>query len=354
MKLLNILSSVVLTVAVTSVYANPEKNENHDKTGRHNKSNSFSFALIGDTPYGVKPGEYYPPYENLVEEINNDRSVRWVMHAGDIKSGSSDCSDELFEDRLQRYNQFDHPVILTLGDNEWTDCHRVKAGAYQPLERLDRLREIFYSQPGVTLGKYMPVTTQAYDTGFEEFPENVMWSRSNVIFSTMHIVGSDNGLKAFDSAGGVLRTLADDLEVERRTQAAIYWMNKAFDKAEKNDAAGVFLMIHANPDLEFKWLLERDSNGVVARPGFTRFLINLAMRTKTYGKPVVLAHGDSHWYRVDKPELPMSTDSADVFLANFTRVETFGSKIVHWIKVNVNPETDEVFQISQQLVEKNM
>ena len=29
------------------------------------------------------------------------------------------------------------PVIYTPGDNEWTDCHRVNNGGYNPLERLD-------------------------------------------------------------------------------------------------------------------------------------------------------------------------------------------------------------------------
>jgi len=342
---------MAFTVAVTSVCAKPGNEIKHDKG---HDSGSFSFALIGDIPYGVEPGEFSQSYENVVEDINDDSNIRWVLHAGDIKSGSSECSDELFADRLYRFNQFEQPVILTLGDNEWTDCHRFKAGGYQPLERLDRLREVFYSQPGVTLGRPMRVKTQAHEGGFEEFPENVMWSRSNVIFLTMHVVGSNNGLKEFDPLGGAIRTLADDQEVERRTQAAINWMDKAFDKAEETNAAGVFLMIHANPLLEVKWLLNRDVNGVVERLGFTEFLVNLAKRTEAYGKPVVLAHGDSHWFRVDKPELPMSDSTADVFLANFTRVETFGSKIVHWVKVTVNPQSNEVFEVSQQLVEKNM
>ena len=43
-------------------------------------------------------------------------------------------------------------VVLTPGDNEWTDCHRVAAGEYQPLERLAKLREVFYPVPGMTIG----------------------------------------------------------------------------------------------------------------------------------------------------------------------------------------------------------
>ena len=349
MKLKTVVTSIALVLSASSAsYAD------NDLDDKKHGSKGFSFALIGDTPYGVEAGERDIPFDNLVEDINDDKKLSWVLHAGDIKSGSSECSDELFYDRHQRYSQFKYPVILTLGDNEWTDCHRVKAGAYEPLERLSRLREVFFSEPGITLAKPMHVNTQAFDAGYEEFPENVMWKKSNVIFASMHIVGSDNGLKAFDPAGGVIRTEADDLEVERRTNAAIAWMNKAFDKAEDSNSKGVFLMIHANPDLEFKWLLDRDENGVVKRPGFTQFLMNLSNRTKAFGKPVILAHGDSHWFRIDKPELPISIDTPDSFFSNFTRVETFGSKIVHWVKVTVDPASNEVFQFSQKLVKDNM
>lgn len=347
-KLLAACVALIFNTACTYIVTNDD--------GKHkpNKEQTFSFALIGDTPYGVLPGVTYSPFDHMQKEINSDRSVLWVLHAGDIKSGSTPCSDQLFLDRRNRYKQFNKPVILTLGDNEWTDCHRVKAGGYQPLERLEKLREVFFTPPGTTLAKKMAVKSQAMDDGFEEFPENVMWSKGNVVFSAIHIVGSDNGLKPFDPHSNAVRTDEDDQEVERRSNAAIKWLNKAFDNAEEKDAAGVFIMIHANPYLEFKWLLPRDSNGVVTRPGFTEFLTVLATRTKAYGKPVVLAHGDSHWFRIDKPELPMTKDTADVFLDNFTRVETFGANIVHWIKVTVNPASDEVFTFSQQLVKENM
>ncbi len=352
MKTTTLITTLLLALAANVACAGPKASHYY-----HKKNKAFSFALIGDVPYGVPAGSEYLPYDNMVEEINADKDIRWVLHAGDIKSGSSECSDELFYDRKKRFNQFKRPLILTLGDNEWTDCHRVRAGEYQPLERLAKLREIFYSKPGKTLGKRKKwVRTQAWLDGFEEFPENVMWSKSNVVFSAIHIVGSDNGLKAFDANGSAVRTVADDEEVARRTEAAIYWLHKAFDQAERRNAAGVFIMIHANPDLEKLYLesAERDENGRLLRTGFREFLIEFATRSKEFGKPVIMAHGDSHYFRLDKPKLPVNLTDADAFLPNFTRVETFGSSNVHWIKVLVDPKSDEVFQFSQQLVEGNM
>ena len=303
-----------------------------------NANDKFEFALIGDVPYNVLPGETFEPFDNLINEVNSNDKIKWVLHAGDIKSGSTECSDEMFMDRLTRYNQFNYPVVLTLGDNEWTDCHRIKAGEYQPLERLAKLREIFFANPDITIGgEIMEVETQASVSGFEEFPENVLWTEENIVFATMHIVGSENGLKPFDPDSSAIRTQDDDDEVVRRTNAALAWMNTAFEKAKDMDSPGIFLMIHANPGLE---------RGEPNRNGFEEFLTALESYIQEFGKPVVLAHGDSHYFRVDKPALVENN-----FIANFTRVETFGSANVHWARVIVDLKNPEIFTIQEEIVD---
>lgn len=42
--------------------------------------------------------------------------------------------------------------------------------------------------------------------------------------------------------------------------------------------------------------------------------------TIAFGKPVAYVHGDSHYFRIDKPLL----DANGIRALNFTRVETFG------------------------------
>ncbi|PVV25022.1 MAG: hypothetical protein B6D74_04100, partial [gamma proteobacterium symbiont of Ctena orbiculata] len=241
------------------------------------------------------------------------------------------------------------PFIYTPGDNEWTDCHRVNAGEYQPLERLARLREIFFTNPGVTIGgKPMAVESQAFVPGFEEFPENVRWSKSDIMFAAVHVVGSNNGLKAFDAASSAVRGEADDLEVARRIEAAIHWINDTFDKAMEEDAPGVLIMMQANPKLEVGYALPGGADLTNARLGFNEILSVLEARTLAFGKPVVLAHGDSHYFRVDKPGLVENG-----FISNFTRVENFGSSRVHWVKITVNPKSEHVFKVRQMIIEAN-
>jgi hypothetical protein len=314
------------------------------ETKRPEGQGPFAFALIGDTPYIASnmPGTPYPQFDRLVGSINADKQVKWVLHAGDIKNGSTVCSDELFLDRLARFAAIERPLVYTPGDNEWTDCHRLNNGQYQPLERLARLRELFFPVPGMTLGRVpMRVESQAHMPGYAEFPENVRWAHNGVLFVTLHIVGSSNALAPFQAGSSVVRTAADDEEVVRRNAANLTWLNAAFDQAEHDGAPGILFMIQANPGLEF-------DQSVADRYGFEAFLDALESRTQAYGKPVVLAHGDSHFFRVDKPRLLNRP-----FLPNLTRVETFGAGNVHWIRVSVDPRAPEVFGFEQRIVEGN-
>src|SRR5262249_53286407 len=94
---------------------------------------NYTFAVIGDIPYGAAQIANFP---NVVAQINADKSVQWVDHLGDIKNGSSVCSDEYFSMIRSEFDQFTDPLVYTVGDNEWTDCHRANNGSYNPLERL--------------------------------------------------------------------------------------------------------------------------------------------------------------------------------------------------------------------------
>ncbi|MEZ5801352.1 MAG: hypothetical protein R3D29_13940 [Nitratireductor sp.] len=56
-----------------------------------------------------------------------------------------------------------------------------------------------------------------------------------------------------------------------------------------------------------------------------------------YDGQVVIVHGDTHFFKVDKPRRTRST-----LPPNFTRVQTFGSPNIHWVKVDVDPTSRDV------------
>ena len=65
--------------------------------------------------------------------------------------------------------------------------------------------------------------------------------------------------------------------------------------------------------------------------GFDNFIKVLADETKAYKGQVVLVHGDTHVFQIDKVFL----DQAHV-IQNFTRVETFGSGNPHWVQATID------------------
>lgn len=112
------------------------------------------------------------------------------------------------------------------------------------------------------------------------------------------------------------------------------------------------------PTRDPKTLVESDINPATHAPfpdGFKDFLTELRNQTIAFAKPVVAVHGDSHYFRLDKPLL----DSSGRRLENFTRLETFGDHAenndndVHWVKVEVDPSSREVFSFQPQIVPAN-
>lgn len=79
--------------------------------------------------------------------------------------------------------------------------------------------------------------------------------------------------------------------------------------------------------------------------GFAEFKAALAAEVEEFGKPVVLVHGDTHTFRIDNP-LPG--------LSNFTRVETFGSPQVHWVRASADARSPQVFSFQPEFVEENL
>ena len=285
----------------------------------------LTFALIGDTPYGDAQRLVFPA---LVNTINADRQINFVLHAGDIKNGASTCDDARFEDLAALYDTFDMPFILTPGDNEWTDCHRTAAGGYLPTERLDAVRRLFFPDPGWTTGgRRMPVTSQADDPVHGAYRENVMFTRSAVVFATVHVVGSENDLQPWAQLPGGDQPALRLAEFNARKAAALAWIDATFALANARHAAGVLLMMQAEP---------------TATPGFAEIRARIADLATAFGAPVLLVHGDEHVFEVQP---------GFAGVPNLTRLETFGDTASFWLRVTINPGKPGVFSWTAETVQ---
>ncbi len=119
---------------------------------------TFSFAVLGDAPYRRSQEG---PFRRVLRQMN-DADLSMVINVGDILWYP--CSEALFLNRLAMFQSVRHPLVYTPGDNEWTDCHERLPGSYEPLDRLERLRAIFFEDPTRSLGgNAISLTVQAAD-----------------------------------------------------------------------------------------------------------------------------------------------------------------------------------------------
>lgn len=284
-------------------------------------ADSFSFALIGDFPYTDIERRQLP---GMLDEIGRD-DLAFVVHDGDIKDGHSRCSDEIFVDRLRLFQASRHPFVYVPGDNEWTDCSRRSNGGYDPLERLQKLRQLFFPDD-LTLGqRKFRIERQSSGARFPEFRENVRWTRGRVLFVGLNVPGGNNNI------GSGNRPPA---EYPKRARANRAWLAQAFAKARAEKLAGVLIVIQANPEFEA-------ANAGHPPSGYREFLEQLRGETLAFPGAVVLVHGDTHTFRIDKPLLDPKTRQP---LANFTRVETFGSPLMGWVRATADDADPSVFR----------
>ncbi|MGH2690039.1 MAG: DUF7594 domain-containing protein, partial [Actinomycetota bacterium] len=258
---------------------------------------AFDIGLIGDTPYSSSESE---DLLNLRDTMNA-AGLSYAVHVGDIKSGSSACSDSHYTNARTIFNGFSAPFIYTPGDNEWSDCDG------EELDRLDFIRQTFFpTTSSLTLGMRKESVLRQSST----YTENARWTRGGILFATIHTVGSSNG-------SGSERTARD--------AANVAWLRAAFDEAERVGARGVVVITHANWGDPFN-----DS----AKSVFENMVTVLEEETEQFGRPVVFVHGDTHHFRIDNPyDLP-----------NFTRIEVHAGAD-DWVRLRV-VEDSRVFTMS--------
>jgi hypothetical protein len=343
-------------------------------TPTNDKTFVYSVGLWGDVPYSAEQAEHGVP--NLIADMNS-QGLAFTVHDGDLKAGngatanppSVPCDDALYQGGLAYLNQLKAPAMFTPGDNDWTDCDRPANGGFNSLERLDHERQVFFATP-FSAGRHpmlQEIQTTPSCLGYVSGPaagptvtkpvpcvENRRWTVKGVTYATVNVQGSCNNL---------CDTAPDSDEYAARNAADVAWLHDTFARATALGSAGVMIIGQADPGFDQsdgtrapvrdpKTLAETDSNP----DGYQSFLVALRADAIAFDRPVVYVHGDSHYFRVDKPLL----DAAGKRLEKFTRVETFGDNAinglndVHWVKALVDPRSRDVFAFQTQMVPGNI
>ena len=344
LRKLFLLVVILVVVAVVST---------HRANAGEDSRTPYAIGLWGDLPYNSTQATVGVP--NLIADMNSQK-LAFTAHDGDLKSGGSECTDAVYTQAIGYFNSLHAAAIFTPGDNDWTDCDRNPA--YSSRAQLDKERALFFATK-FSLGQ-KPLKQEVQSTplclgvnGAVPCVENRRWTFNGVTYATLNIQGSCNNL---------CDTAPDPAEFNARNQADIVWMRETFDEAKANRTSAIMLIAQANPG----WDLSDGTRAPLRNPrtlaetdgqpdGFMEFLSALRDQVIAFRKPVAYVHGDSHYFRVDKPLL----DSQGRRLENFTRVETFGDSAgngnndVHWLKVLVDARSREVFAYEPQIVPGN-
>ena len=311
---------------------------------------TYTIGLFGDMPYNALGRTQYP---SLLADINASNAA-FSIFDGDLKAGGDGpCSDSLYTTAIANFDTLQRPLVWVPGDNDWTDCW----GRYgpstlpysDPIERLNHERQLFDSTDQSLGQKTLTLTRESSEGGqYALYSENVCWVYGPVVYLGLDVQGSNDNYPYHDtdpyprSDAEITRQQAEEIA---RKAANLHWLSEGFAYAKQIGAKGVLIDWQADPNFNNEQHLSNPHDG----DAFPDYVNALRTETMAFSGQVALVHGDSHYFKIDKP---LNGPNGGV-LANFTRVETFGARNTHWVSATIDPNDPNLFVFEPRIVAGN-
>jgi hypothetical protein len=161
---------------------------------------------------------------------NDAASVAFLVVTG-IKGNSEACSDKLYQKRRELIDASQRPIVVLPARSDWTEC-RNTAGRTNAIDRLNRIREVFYGEPHSLGARTLPLTRQSMSPRFRSYAENSHWSVGKVLYATVNLPANNNHY--VNEAGR-------NSEFEDRLVANRFWLNRLFAIARRDKLEGLVL-----------------------------------------------------------------------------------------------------------------
>src|SRR5262249_40583599 len=183
--------------------------------------------------------------------------------------------------------------------------------------------------------KTLTLTRQSDEGGvYALYSENVRWTHGPVVYLGLNVQGSNDNYPYpdTDAEGGPTVPVRSPAEIDRqrneeiaRKAASLHWLAEGFDYAKSVHAKGVLIDWQADPNFNN----EQAQTNTHEYDRFADYINALRTLTESFDGQVALVHGDSHYFKMDKP---LNRSTGGGVLTNFTRVETFGARNTHWVR----------------------
>lgn len=273
----------------------------------------FTFAIASnvlDKPAGETA------LQHLLDAIGQERNTSFIVYDGDLKGETEPCRDSLYDTRHEIFDTSRKPVVLLPGGNDWASCGLGQAGSYDPVERLDFIRQLFFGDSSSLGQTSMNVIRESDVARFRPFRENVRWHMNGVAFIGLNAPTPNNH---YLTAGG------RNGEFEDRSVANAFWLEHAVETARRSEMRAVIVILQGDPDFaryerrdRFAWL--RFSRGDVSRDGFLELKRSLVKAAELFRGPVIVIHtSDTPMPRGFRIDQPLRNDKGTV-VANLTRI----------------------------------
>lgn len=309
-----VLNALLAAALLASGGAGAARDKKKDKDG-----NAHHFAIVGHR--AATDGE-----DGLKSALDDakDEDLAFVVVTG-IKGANEACGDRVYQKRRDLFDKARRPAILSLSGNDWTGC-RNSAGRTNAIERLNRLRELFYGEPE-SLGKEkIPMTRLSSSPRFRSYAENAHWRVGKVLYATINLPAANNHY---------LPAAGRNSEFEDRAVANRFWLNRLFAIAKQDKVSAVVLFAEGNmqpllqPANGLRALLQRSPTGY---DGFADTRRQVQMRAAKFPGQVLV---------VDSAGLPKEAKPAVEWHGNVGHL----SVGAHAVEVRVAEDGKNVFSL---------
>ena len=332
MRLLTAVTALIFSAALTGCTTPEDAGDKHAAS----LSDTFSFVVIGDTPYSAADEAMLAEALPKIKE----GGYPFVIHIGDYKGGRAPCTEDHDMRHLALIEELKPiPVFYTPGDNEWTDCDRNEDPAtgklYSDLDRLKKIRKLFFSEP-------VDAPMTLYYQNQKEQPENATWLFGGVRFATVHVTGTNNG-RDWVTGDPLDQTLA---AVARRDFFNVSWLTNVVNMASKENADAIIIAMQADmTDIDEKaenvmceTVAESDKHPCDGFTVYRDFILDMAVALE---KPILLIHGDTSPFTLNQEFAGEEAPNLWRLNAAGDTGPTYGTRDV--TVVTINPSADNPF-----------
>jgi hypothetical protein len=199
------------------------------------KAGSFQFGVIG---HSFKSGADEAVLKHAIAGANHANPA-FVVATG-VKAATEPCTDKLYASRHALLDASSAPMVVSLAGSDWSACLN-SAGRSNAIDRLNRLRELFYRDSETLGAKRLPVTRLSSSAKFRSYAENAHWQVGQVLFATINLPANNNHFRP--EAGR-------NSEYEDRLVANRAWLHRLFTLAVRQKLEGLVLFSDGDVGLE--------------------------------------------------------------------------------------------------------